>query len=90
MKRLHIFVGGMVQGVFFRQSTAMKAKEFGLKGWAKNLKDGRVELVCEGDEDSLNEIIVWCEKGPNGAFVDSVETRWDEFKGEFNSFQIVY
>ena len=90
MKRLHIFVSGMVQGVFFRQSTTIEAKEFSIKGWVRNLRDGRVELVCEGSEDSLNKMIAWCEKGPKGAFVDSVDTRWEEFKGEFNNFQIVY
>ncbi|MCX5807890.1 MAG: acylphosphatase [Proteobacteria bacterium] len=90
MKRLHIFVSGMVQGVFFRQSTAMKAREFGLKGWVRNQRDGRVELVCEGNEDSLHTMIAWCEKGPKGAFVDSVDTRWEEFNGEFNNFKIVY
>ncbi len=90
MKRLHIFVSGMVQGVFFRQSTLIKAEELGLKGWVKNLRDKRVELVCEGHEDSLHAMIVWCGKGPNGAFVESLDTLWEEFKGEFNSFKIVY
>jgi acylphosphatase len=90
LKRLHIFVSGMVQGVYFRQSTTVKAKECGLRGWVRNLKDGRVEIVCEGNEDSLNIMLEWCKKGPDRAFVDNVDARWEEFKDEFNGFQTVY
>jgi len=90
LKRLHIFVSGMVQGVYFRQSTTVKAKECGLSGWVRNLKDGRVEIVCEGNEDSLNIMLEWCKKGPDRAFVDNVDAHWEEFKNEFNGFQTVY
>lgn len=90
MKRLHIFVRGIVQGVFFRQNTLMKAKEIGVCGWVKNLRDGRVEIVCEGDEESLKEIAAWCKKGPDGAFVLGIDMQWEDFKNEFKNFQIVY
>ena len=62
MKRLHIYVSGIVQGVFFRQSTLTKAKEFGIYGWVKNLRDGRVEIVCEGNEESLKKMVIWCKR----------------------------
>jgi len=59
MKRVHIFVSGIVQGVFFRHFTSMKAKQLGLTGWVRNLRDGRVEMVCEGNEDAIKEMIAW-------------------------------
>jgi len=89
-KRLHIFVSGIVQGVFFRQSTAIKAKELDLKGWVKNLKDGRVEIICEGKEHGLDKMLQWCRKGPDAAFVDDVDVRWEEFGGDFSDFQALH
>jgi acylphosphatase len=89
-KRLHIFVSGIVQGVFFRQSTTIKAEELDLKGWVKNLRDGRVEIVCEGKKHSLDKMLQWCRKGPDAAFVDDVDVRWEEFVGDFNGFQTLY
>ena len=90
MKRLHIYVSGIVQGVFFRQSTLTKAKEFGIYGWVKNLRDGGVEIVCEGDEESLKKMAIWCKKGPDGAFVSGADVQWEDFKNEFKKFQINY
>jgi len=90
MKRLHIYVSGIVQGVFFRQSTLTKAKEFGIYGWVKNLRDGGVEIVCEGNEESLKKMVIWCKKGPDGAFVSGIDVQWEDFKNEFKKFQIIY
>jgi len=90
MKRLHIFVSGIVQGVFFRQNTLMKAREIGVYGWVKNLRDGRVEIVCEGDEESLKKMAAWCKKGPEGAYISGLDMQWEEFKDEFKNFRIVY
>lgn len=89
-KRLHIFVSGIVQGVFFRQSTSRKAKELGVFGWVKNLKDGRVEIVCEGDEEDLKKMAKWCEKGPEGAYVQKLDLQWEAFRDEFNDFRVTY
>ena len=57
MKCVHLIVSGRVQGVFFRDNTRKKAIELGLNGYAKNLPDGNVEIVAEGSEDRINELI---------------------------------
>lgn len=88
MKRIHIFVSGIVQGVFFRYSTSIKAKQLGLTGWVRNLRDGRVEMVCEGKDDAIKEMIAWSKKGPPGAFVEKIDVQYEEYQGEFTDFQI--
>lgn len=90
MKRVHIYVSGIVQGVFFRHNTISKAKELGLNGWVRNLRDGRVEIICEGNGDCIDRMIEWCSEGPRDAYVENLDIRWEEFKNEFNSFQITY
>lgn len=55
--RAHIFVSGRVQGIFFRSSTQKKARELGLTGWVRNLQDGRVEAVFEGEKDKIEKMI---------------------------------
>ncbi|HOP85891.1 MAG TPA: acylphosphatase [Syntrophorhabdaceae bacterium] len=89
MKRVHIFVKGIVQGVFFRHFTSQQAKQLGIKGWVRNLPDGRVEMVCEGGEDSIEKIIAWSRRGPQGAVVEDIEVRYEEYKNEFTDFKIV-
>jgi acylphosphatase len=90
MKRVHVFVSGMVQGVSFRYYTGEKARELGVKGWVKNLADGRVEIVAEGEEERLRELIEFCRKGEFGAEIEKVEVKWGEFKGEFEGFERRY
>jgi acylphosphatase len=90
MARAHILVGGIVQGVFFRFNTLRKAMEFGVTGWVKNRKDGRVEVLCEGPENNVKLMIEWCTKGPEGSFVSTTEIIWAEYVGEFETFQITY
>lgn len=90
MVRVHIFVSGMVQGVFFRLTTMRKALEIGVYGWVKNLRDGRVEIVCEGEKDKVNRLVEWCKKGPEGSFVTNTDISWEKYAGEFETFQIVY
>lgn len=86
--RAHIFVSGRVQGVFFRQNTRKKAQELGITGWVKNLPDGRVEALMEGEKDKVENLIEWLRKGPIIARVDGVEIFLEEYKGEFNDFII--
>lgn len=89
MKRVHIFVKGIVQGVFFRHFTLQQAKQLGIKGWVRNLPDGRVEMVCEGSEDSIEKMIKWSKKGPQGAFVEDIDITYEEYKDEFTDFRII-
>ena len=88
--RAHVFITGRVQGVFFRSYTEDKALELGLTGWVRNLSDGRVEAIFEGDEEKIKEMIKWCYKGPPGARVTIVKVEWEDYKGEFNTFSIKY
>jgi len=87
MKRLHITVHGIVQGVFFRANTVSAAKGLGLVGLVRNKRDGSVEIVAEGNQDKLIELLEWCKDGgPVSAKVEKVEHRWEEPSGEFTDF----
>ncbi len=88
--RAHVYVVGRVQGVFFRQNTKRQAQMHGVAGWVRNLPDGRLEAVFEGDEEQVNALVDFCRKGPRGASVTDVLVSWEPFKGEFESFRIAY
>ena len=88
--RAHIFVRGRVQGVFFRQKTKQKAESLGVKGWIKNLDDGRVEAIFEGEEEDVKTLVDFCKKGPKGAIVTGFTLNREQFSGEFENFEIVY
>ncbi|MBS3098483.1 acylphosphatase [Candidatus Woesearchaeota archaeon] len=90
MKRLHIIVSGRVQGVFFRHNTNIVANKLGLKGYVRNTGDGNVEVIAEGPEDKLRELVEFCKKGPLGARVDNVKLSYEEPKNEFDCFSIKY
>lgn len=89
MKQVHIFVSGTVQGVFYRSNTRKKAKELGIKGWVRNLYDGRVEVTAEGEEEDLKKFIEWCKKGPELALVENIEVEWNDYKGKYEDFSVV-
>jgi len=88
--RIHLFISGRVQGVFFRAHTQEIAQRLGLVGWVRNLDDGRVEVIAEGREAELQKLIDWCWQGPPGARVDDVEIIYEEPTNEFRSFEIKY
>ncbi|MBU6391875.1 MAG: acylphosphatase [Planctomycetota bacterium] len=90
ISRAHVYVYGVVQGVFFRASTRDKAQSCGIKGWVKNCKDGGVEAVFEGEKDAVDKVVNWCRKGPDGAFVTRIDVCWEKYTDEFNEFSIVY
>lgn len=85
--RLHAFVSGKVQGVFYRASTEEQAKRLGLNGWVRNLTDGRVELVAVGDEDKLKQLLDWCYKGPENASVKDIHAVWDNTSEIYDDFK---
>ena len=89
-QRIRIIVTGKVQGVFFRQSLKIKAKQNEIFGWVKNLKDGRVEAILEGNEEKINRIIEWAHGGPANARVEDVEIQNEKFIGEFSKFDVLY
>lgn len=89
-KKFHAYISGRVQGVFFRWSTKKQAKKLGIFGYVKNLRDGRVEVVAEGEEDKLKELIKFLHKGSKYAKVNDVDVSWESYKGNYSSFQITH
>ncbi|MBI4394794.1 MAG: acylphosphatase [Candidatus Omnitrophica bacterium] len=87
-KQVRLIISGIVQGVFFRASAASIARSLELRGFARNLSNGDVEIVGEGEEEKLKRLIEWCRKGPSGARVDDLEIEWKEISGQFEQFQI--
>jgi len=88
IKRLHLIISGQVQGVSFRFYAQQKAQKLNLRGFTRNLDDGGVEIVAEGEEDSLKFFLDWCRQGPPFAQIDKVEAKWSESTGEFKTFAI--
>ena len=88
MKRARIYVLGLVQGVFYRANAQKEAQRLKVTGYIKNLSDGRVETVIEGEDLCVNKMIQWCEVGPKYARVDKVEVISEQYKGEFKDFLI--
>lgn len=88
--RVHLIVEGRVQGVWFRESTRIKAEELNVKGWVKNRADGSVEIVAEGADEDIRKLIEWCHEGPPYAAVKKTTRTPQDFRNEFNSFNIVF
>lgn len=89
-QRVHLFVKGKVQGVFFRQALKVMAKKKNVFGCVKNLKDGRVEAILEGEDVNVSSLVEWCHAGPANARVEEVEIRNEKYKGEFSKFEVLY
>jgi acylphosphatase len=88
--RVRLIIEGLVQGVWFRDSTRRKAKELGVFGWVKNRSDGGVEVLAEGTAEAVKQLMDWCHKGPPRAVVQRVREMHEEWQGEFDSFDIVF
>jgi acylphosphatase len=79
--RARVRVRGGVQGVFFRAETRNRARSLGVAGWVRNLPDGTVEAVFEGERERVQSMVDWCGRGPAGAQVHGVEVSWEEPEG---------
>ena len=91
MKRqLHVFWSGRVQGVGFRYTAESAALELGIKGWVRNLPDGRVEALAEGTEKVLRDFLEQIAAGPMKRYLQNVQITWGEPTGDFDDFQIRY
>lgn len=88
-ERIRILIFGDVQGVFFRAGAQSEATRLGLVGWVRNLPEGSVEVVAEGEHDALKKLLEWCSHGPAGAGVSRVEEEWLPQSGEFRGFTII-
>ncbi|MHB8895224.1 MAG: acylphosphatase [Candidatus Geothermincolia bacterium] len=87
--RARVVVRGRVQGVFFRARTRQTARQLGLSGWVRNVRDGSVEALFEGDRDSVEKAIGWCREGPPASVVDSLDVEWLE-PGALQGFEVRY
>ena len=89
-QRVHIFISGKVQGVFFRQALKVIAKKNNVVGWVRNLTDKRVEAILEGDSKSVNLVVEWAKIGSANSHVDDIQISNEEFKNEFSTFEVLY
>lgn len=90
IKKVHVFISGKVHGVFFRAGIRDLASNLGINGFVKNLPDGRVEAVFEGNEGSVNEMIQFCRKGPSGAEVTDIKVFEEKPENSLEDFEILY
>lgn len=88
MKRLHAIVEGRVQGVGYREFVRMQAQRLHLHGWVRNLPDGEVEVLVEGEDVALTHLVMLLEKGPPLADVDDVHANYSAPTGEFSTFGV--
>lgn len=88
--RRRVFISGLVQGVAFRAYTRQAAQHIGVTGWVRNLPDGRVEAVIEGQEPQVEQMINWCRKGSPASRVDHVEISDESPTNEFPDFDISF
>ena len=89
-KRVHLFVNGRVQGVYFRQGTMEVAEKNNVYGWVRNLPDDHVECILEGNDSSVDAVIEWAHFGPAGAVVEKLNITDENYIGEFSEFEIRY
>lgn len=88
--RARILISGKVQGVFYRDHTQRWASSMRLSGWVRNLADGRVEALVEGEKEQIEDLERKLKKGPPLSRVENVHTEWEEYKGEFLDFRITW
>ncbi|MBS3094402.1 acylphosphatase [Candidatus Pacearchaeota archaeon] len=88
-KSVRLYVNGTVQGVFFRMFVKENAERNNVKGFIRNLEDGRVEVFLEGDFDDVNKMIELCKKGPKHSMIKNVEIKPEKFQ-DFKVFKILH
>jgi acylphosphatase len=88
-KSVRLYITGTVQGVFFRSFVKENAERYNVKGFVRNLEDGRVEVFLEGDTDTVNRMIELCHKGPAHSQISKVELKPERFQG-FREFKVLH
>ena len=89
LRQVNILIAGRVQGVYFRFFTQKKARQLGVKGYVKNLPDGRVDIIAQASNQILEQFIVWCQKGPITARVDQIIVNEQNTDESFDDFTII-
>ncbi len=85
-----MLISGRVQGVFYRDHTRRWASSMGLFGWVRNLPDGRVEVLVEGEKENIASLVEKLKTGPPISRVENVHTEWEDYRGEFVDFHITW
>lgn len=88
--RVSVVVHGHVQGVAFRHYTFVRGRELGVTGWIRNLSDGSVAGLFEGDESAVRALVEWCRSGPPASRVERLDIRNEPYRGEFEDFIITF
>lgn len=88
MHQAHLIISGRVQGVFYRASCEEVARQYGLKGWVKNVPTGQVEVLAQGEKEKIEKLIGWCKKGPPSARVNNIKIEWQEALEVFDRFEV--
>ena len=88
MKTIRVYITGIVQGVFFRKYIEEKANELGIRGYVRNLEDGRIEVVAEGKDDAINTMFEICEKGTPHTEIKDIQMQELKHQG-FEGFKIM-
>lgn len=87
MVQAHVYISGFVQGVGFRAYVRSKARKLGINGWVRNLSDGRVEGVFQGDRETIKKLISFCRRGSFFAKTTDIVVDWEEADEEFVEFK---
>ncbi|MDM8528150.1 acylphosphatase [Anaerolineales bacterium HSG24] len=88
--QVHVMIYGRVQGVSFRWHAQREAQAQDLTGWVRNLSNGQVEAIFEGDSQAIHKMVAWCYMGPTSARVDNVEVNYHAPTNEFTGFKITW
>ena len=88
-KSVRLYITGTVQGVFFRAFVKENAERYNVKGFTRNLEDGRLEVFLEGDADAVNKMLVICHKGPKHAQIRNIEVKPEKFQG-MKGFKVLH
>ena len=88
-KSIRLYVSGIVQGIFFRNFVKENAERYNVKGFVRNLDDGRVEIFLEGNIDDVNKMIEVCKTGPKHSQIKSVEEKEERFQ-DFKTFKVLH
>lgn len=88
-KSVRLYISGTVQGVFYRSFVKENAEKIGVKGFVRNLEDGRVEIFIEGNPEEVKKMMDICKKGPKHSEIKNVETRVEKFQ-DFKAFKVLH
>lgn len=87
--RVRVFINGKVQNVGFRHATRARAERFNIKGFVKNLSNGGIEALFQGEARAVDRMLEFCKAGPFGAKVTEIKIQWEEYKNEFKDFKVL-